>query len=177
MSTRDTCALSYSTNATLRGPVGNTCSLGNIPDFYVDVNEVSDVQAALKFAREKKVPVVVKNSGHDHKGRSSGAGTLAIWVNNYRPALNLTRGFVPTGCSEAVGDAVTMGAGTDFKVLYSFAEANNITVVGGTNPTVRYVPLITVRRTSLIIIFLQSLRRLHGWRRAWPTLHHAWVRC
>lgn len=139
MSTTATCALSYSSNATLRHPIGKTCSLGNIPDYYVDVRGASDVQAALRFAREKKIPVVVKNSGHDHKGRSSGAGTLAIWVNNYKPALNLTRGFVPVGCDKPVGNAVTMGAGTDFKILYSFAESNNVTVMGGTNPSVRYV--------------------------------------
>jgi hypothetical protein len=153
MSTLETCALSYSSNSTLRHPIGKTCSLGNIPDFFVDVSDVSDVQTALKFAREKKVPVVVKNSGHDHKGRSSGAGTLAIWVNNYKPALKLHRKFVPAGCQEDVGDAVTMGAGTDFKMLYSFAENNNVTVVGGTNPTVRYVLLAIYYLYLLMIMF------------------------
>lgn len=34
------------------------------------------------------------------------------------------------------GDGVTVGAGQDFKGVYEFADANNITVVGGSSLTV-----------------------------------------
>jgi hypothetical protein len=139
MSTTETCALKFSNVSTNRSPIATKCSLGNIPDYYINVNEVSDVQLGLKFASQKKIPVVVKNSGHDHKGRSSGSGSLALWLNNHRPALKVVRKFVPVGCSESNSDAVTMGAGTQFKDLYRFADENNVTVVGGTAPTVRYV--------------------------------------
>jgi hypothetical protein len=137
MSTTETCALQYSNVSAKRIPITKKCSLGNIPQYFIDVKDVSDVQAGLRFARQKKIPIVVKNSGHDHKGRSSGSGSLAIWMNNYRPDLKLFRAFVPTGCKEPVGDAIAIGAGIQFKDLYSFAEQNNVTVVGGTAPTVR----------------------------------------
>jgi hypothetical protein len=139
MSTTETCNLQYSNTSAKRRPVTKNCSLGNIPDYYINVNDVADVQAGLNFARQKKIPIVVKNSGHDHKGRSSGSGSLAIWMNNYRPGLKLFRDFVPAGCNGPVGDAITIGAGIQFKDLYAFAEQNNVTVVGGTAPTVRYV--------------------------------------
>lgn len=50
-------------------------------------------------------------------------------------------GFVPDGCPNAsgnggLGGGVTFGAGVGFLPLYQFAEANNITIVGGTSPTV-----------------------------------------
>lgn len=48
----------------------------------------------------------------------------------------MTKGFVPEGCQEAVGDGVTFGAGQGFLGLYEFAEANDITIVGGSSPTV-----------------------------------------
>jgi hypothetical protein len=34
-----------------------------VPTYYIDVREVSDVQAGLKFASDTGVPLVVKNSG------------------------------------------------------------------------------------------------------------------
>lgn len=97
---------------------------------------MSDVQAALNFANSTGVPLVIKNSGHDYKGWSSAPNALALWTHNYQPALELTRGLAPEGCSESAGDGVTMGAGQGFDGIYSFCEANNCTVVGGSSRTV-----------------------------------------
>lgn len=97
---------------------------------------MSDVQAALSFAQNHSLPLVIKNSGHDYKGRSSAPDALALWTHNYQPALKLTKGFTPDGCSEPVADGVTMGAGQGFAGLYSFCEDNDCTVVGGSSRTV-----------------------------------------
>lgn len=83
------------------------------------------------------MPIVVKNSGHDYKGRSAGAGSLALWVNNYKPAPTLEKSFIAEGCSQSVGDVVTFGTGEDFDGLYKFADQNNVTIIGGSAPTVR----------------------------------------
>lgn len=92
--------------------------------------------AALKFSNSTGVPLVIKNSGHDYKGRSAAPNTLALWTHNIQPAIKLKRGFVPDGCSAPAGDTVTFGAGQGFAGVYEFAEANNITVVGGSSRTV-----------------------------------------
>jgi FAD/FMN-containing dehydrogenase len=75
-------------------------------------------------------------SGHDFKGRSSAPKALSLWTHNVQPAIKLTRGFTPEGCSTPAGDAVTLGAGQGWGGAYEFAEANNITVVGGSSKTV-----------------------------------------
>jgi FAD/FMN-containing dehydrogenase len=50
-----------------------------VPSKYVDVRDVRDVQEALRFAKEKKLRVVIKNTGHDYKGSSSAPNSLGIW--------------------------------------------------------------------------------------------------
>jgi hypothetical protein len=87
------------------------CYQGSVPNYYINVANVSNIQAALAFAEKTGVPLVTKNSGHDYKGRSSGPGSLAIWTKNVNPEPVLVEKFVPEGCSEAVGNGVTFGAG------------------------------------------------------------------
>lgn len=60
-------------------PLDATCYQGNLPDYYIDVRKVSDIQAGLNFADEHGIPLVIKNTGHDYKGRSAGRHSLAIW--------------------------------------------------------------------------------------------------
>jgi len=103
----------------------NQCYQGNIANYYIDVRQPSDIQAGLAFANSTGIPVTIKNSGHDYKGRSAGAGSLAIWTHNLQPAIQLTKGFVPDGCSASVGDGVTDGAGQGFKGVYEFAEVGD----------------------------------------------------
>lgn len=112
------------------------CFQGSVPTYYVDVRKVSDVQATLRFADSTGVPLVIKNSGHDFKGRSSGPNALGLWTHNLQPPIKLSREFTPEGCSAPAGDAVTLGAGQGWGGVYEFAEANNITVVGGSSRTV-----------------------------------------
>ncbi|KAI5367630.1 putative berberine/berberine, FAD-binding domain, PCMH-type, FAD-binding, type PCMH, subdomain 2 [Septoria linicola] len=112
------------------------CFQGSVASYYIDIREVSDIQAALKFADQTGVPLVIKNSGHDFKGRSSAPNALALWTHNVQPSIKLTRGFTPEGCSSPAGDAVTLGAGQGWAGVYEFAEANDITVVGGSSRTV-----------------------------------------
>lgn len=107
------------------------CSQGNLPLYYVDASSVEDVQQTLRFAADRKVPIVVKNGGHDYNGRSAGAGSLALWVRNYTPAPTLEKNFIPEGCSQSAGDVVTFGTGENFDGVYKFAYQNNVTIIGG----------------------------------------------
>ena len=114
----------------------NQCYQGSISDYYVEAHSVSDVQATLAFISQNNVPLTIKNSGHDYKGRSSAPHSLALWTHKIQPALSLIKGFTPEGCTSAAGDGVTMGAGQGFLGLYQFAEDNHITIVGGSSETV-----------------------------------------
>ncbi|THH06478.1 hypothetical protein EW145_g4059 [Phellinidium pouzarii] len=102
----------------------------------IDVQSANDIIAAFNFSRKTGVPLVVKNTGHDYKGRSSGPATLGIWTHNFQN-LSFSSTFVPEGCpSFSPQPAVTLGAGVKHIDLFNFAEANNLTLPGGTDPTV-----------------------------------------
>ncbi|KAH8883253.1 isoamyl alcohol oxidase [Thozetella sp. PMI_491] len=112
-----------------------TCAQGDLPSYFVEVRDPSDVRAAFKFSNKTGVPLVIKNSGHDYLARSSGKGALMLWTRNIR---NLTyhADFVADGCSADPVQAITTGAGVNFGEAYAFADANNVTILGGYSSTV-----------------------------------------
>ena len=118
-------------------PTTDDCQQGSVPSYYVDATCKDDIQATISFAANRSLPLVVKGSGHDYKGRSSGPNSLALWTYNVKPPLAMSKDFVPDGCASAVGNGITFGGGQDFGSLYDFANENNVTVVGGASPTVR----------------------------------------
>lgn len=132
--TGEQCLLDF-TNPNNRGAVDSSrCALGSVPKYFIDVRNHKQVQEAFHFSRNTGIPIVIDNTGHDYKGRSSGPGTLALWTHNLQD-ISLDDAFVAEGCPASY-QAVTMGAGVQFSKLYAFAEANNVTVVGGSDASV-----------------------------------------
>ncbi|KAJ7158393.1 FAD-binding domain-containing protein [Mycena crocata] len=117
----------------------NVCRQGSVSPFYIDVQGASDVQKAFIFSKKTGIPLVVKNTGHDYKGRSSAPGSLALWTHNLQSAsslcpffLSYNPSFVPGGCPAShARPGVTMGAGAIISNVVAFAEANNVTLVAG----------------------------------------------
>ncbi|KAL4860880.1 hypothetical protein BDV12DRAFT_204599 [Aspergillus spectabilis] len=124
------------TSPDLITPLTKPCNQGSVPAKYVDARSVEDIQKTLSFARANNVRVVVKNTGHDYTGRSSGPDSLGLWTHNIQPPMRLQQGFIPEGCSKAVGDVITFGAGQQFAGIYEFAHEHNYRVVGGSSSTV-----------------------------------------
>ncbi|KAE9406765.1 FAD-binding domain-containing protein [Gymnopus androsaceus JB14] len=129
------CLLDY-TNTSNLSPVTppRECLLGSIPSYFIDVQSESDVQAAFEFSKRLHVPLVIKNTGHDYKGRSSAPRSLALWTHNLKN-ISYDPEFVPEGCSTS-SPGVTLGAGVQWQDVYAFAESHNITVVGGSDRSV-----------------------------------------
>ncbi|KAG8715253.1 hypothetical protein FRC08_010783 [Ceratobasidium sp. 394] len=112
------------------------CYQGSVAPYYVAVKNESDVAAAFKFSKLTGVPLSIKNSGHDFIGRSMAPGTLSLWTYNIQ-YMNYSTSFVPDGCDSVPGIPVfTYGAGQDMDSLISFADANNVTFIGGSSKTV-----------------------------------------
>ncbi|KAF9477860.1 FAD-binding domain-containing protein [Pholiota conissans] len=111
------------------------CKQGSVPSYYIEVKEPNDVRAAYAFTQRTKIPLVIKNTGHDYFGRSAGPGTLALWTRNL-DKLVLDKNFVPEGCSSDATTALTIGAGQHFRAIYDFSRANNVTFVAGADPSV-----------------------------------------
>ncbi|TDL26957.1 FAD-binding domain-containing protein [Rickenella mellea] len=114
--------------------ISNDCSQGSISPFYIDVRTERDVQSAFAFSARTGVPLSIKNSGHDYKGRSSSRGSLSLWTFNMK-SMSYNKQFVPQGCNVSY-NAVTVGAGASWQDVYAFADAHNLTIVGGYHQTV-----------------------------------------
>jgi hypothetical protein len=46
------------------------CTLGNFPVFVVNATQAEQVSSALKWAAQKNIRVIIKNTGHNVNGRS-----------------------------------------------------------------------------------------------------------
>ncbi|KAL4985204.1 hypothetical protein BDW68DRAFT_148011 [Aspergillus falconensis] len=112
------------------------CYQGSVSSKYVDARSVEDIQATLAFAERNGLRLVIKNTGHDYTGRSSGAGSLGLWTHHIQPPIKLEQDFVPEACTQAAGDVITFGAGQQFSGIYEFAHQHNYRVVGGSSNTV-----------------------------------------
>jgi FAD/FMN-containing dehydrogenase len=88
----------------------------------------ADVSAAVNFAREHKVRLVVKSGGHSYQGTSNAADSLLIWTRPNMRAIEVLDSFVPRGGAGLVEPepAVSVGAGAIWIDAY-----NAVTTVAG----------------------------------------------
>ena len=70
--------------------LGIPCKQGSIPPIGVDVRTAENAQAAVKFANQKNLRLVVKNTGHDYLGRSTARGAFLIWTHNLKDKVLTT---------------------------------------------------------------------------------------
>ncbi|KAH8892559.1 FAD-binding domain-containing protein [Thozetella sp. PMI_491] len=110
-------------------PTGN-CTQGGFPVYVVNATTAKHVQAAVNFARNKKLRLVIKNTGHDFGGRSVGAGSLSIWTHNIKEFEFLPNYTV----GEYTGMAAHYGCGVESWELSNHMGDHNISIVapGGT---------------------------------------------
>ncbi|KAK7978485.1 FAD binding domain-containing protein [Apiospora saccharicola] len=112
-------------------PRSQPCLLGNYAAYAVNVTGKEDVQAALKFAKTNNIRIVIRNTGHDFLGRSTGAGSLAIWTQYLK---NME--FSDWSDEFYQGPAVKFGAGVIGYEATEAVNAKDLVVVGGECPTV-----------------------------------------
>jgi FAD/FMN-containing dehydrogenase len=88
----------------------------------------ADVAAAVNFAREHNVRLVVKSGGHSYQGTSNAADSLLIWTRPNMQAVEVLDSFVPQGAAGRAEPepAVSVGAGAIWLDAY-----NAVTTVAG----------------------------------------------
>ncbi|KAJ0423016.1 hypothetical protein BJY00DRAFT_63218 [Aspergillus carlsbadensis] len=107
------------------------CELGNYVSYAVAVESSDDAVAAVKFAQQNNIRFVIKNTGHDYLGRSTGAGALSVWTHN----LNSIE-YLDWSDSTYSGPAYKLGSGVlGYQVLEATHSKGHV-VVGGECPTV-----------------------------------------
>ena len=78
--------------------------------YAVVARNTADVVAAVNFAREHRLRLVVKGGGHSYQGTSDAADSLLVWTRQMNDAT-LQDAFVAQGSGAAPQPAVTLGAG------------------------------------------------------------------
>lgn len=88
-------------------------------EYAVAAEETADVVAAVNFAREHRVRLVVKGGGHSYQGTSNAPDSLLVWIRRMN-AIELDDAFVPQGCEGRIEPqpAVTVGAGAIWMHVY-----------------------------------------------------------
>ncbi|KAJ3567861.1 hypothetical protein NP233_g6095 [Leucocoprinus birnbaumii] len=117
--------------------VDDQCIIGSYVQYSVDVASIDHVNKTLAFAKAHNIRFVVKNTGHDYMGKSTGAGGLAIWTHHLTD-----REWIPKyngSGSTYNGPAVKVHAGVTGDVLEADAESRGQVIVAGQCPTVGYV--------------------------------------
>ncbi|CBF84282.1 hypothetical protein AN2648.2 [Aspergillus nidulans FGSC A4] len=109
----------------------SSCELGNYVSYAVDVASSADVVAAIKFAQQNNIRLVIKNTGHDYLGRSTGAGALSVWTHH----LNSIE-YLDWSDSTYSGPAYKLGSGVMGYEVLEATHAQGYVLVGGECPTV-----------------------------------------
>jgi len=110
------------------------------PSVYaVEAAGAEDVAAAVDFARNRNLRLVVKGGAHSYLGQSSAPDSLMIWTRRL-DKIELHDAFVPQGCDGNVTPqpAVSVGSGAKFIQLYDavvtkggrFVQGGGCTSVG-----------------------------------------------
>ncbi|MGI8839977.1 MAG: FAD-dependent oxidoreductase [Caulobacteraceae bacterium] len=95
--------------------------------YAVLAQETRDVVAAVDFARQHNLRLVVKGGGHSYQGASNAADSLLVWTRGMNGAV-AHEAFVAEGCEDARSPqpAVTLGAGAIWGRVYQA-----VTTLGG----------------------------------------------
>ncbi|KAK0458559.1 FAD-binding domain-containing protein [Desarmillaria tabescens] len=134
--TSERCLLDPSNTSNPAAFEGSDCLQGSVPAHYIDVQSAEDVRKALEFSKATGIPLSIKASGHDYKGRSSLRRlTFSYGFVIFFDHLKYSADFVPEGGNKSYR-AITMGAGVPFQDVYEFADANNVTIIGAYHQTV-----------------------------------------
>ena len=91
------------------------------------------MKATIDFARIYNLRLVIRNTGHDFMGRSTGYGSLILNTHSFKD-VSFTTSY--SGPGSYKGGAVTVGAGIQGRELLRLAHAQNppVVFVGGECP-------------------------------------------
>ncbi|KAM0722339.1 hypothetical protein Q7P37_001780 [Cladosporium fusiforme] len=112
-------------------PESSGCSIGSYAQYTIDATCKSDIRAGLEFAKENNIRLVIRNTGHDFNGKSSGAGSLAIWTSHFKDIE-----IMDWSDKNYTGKAMKMGAGVQGFEANKAAYDEGLQVVTGECPSV-----------------------------------------
>ncbi|KAF2706589.1 FAD/FMN-containing isoamyl alcohol oxidase-like protein MreA, partial [Pleomassaria siparia CBS 279.74] len=111
------------------------CTLGFYGTYVIVATKKKQIKAGVVFARTHNLRLIIRNTGHDFMGRSTGFGSLVINTHSFKDVTFVEK---YSGPGEWTGSAATVGAGVQGRELYrqAFAQSPKVVIVGGECPTV-----------------------------------------
>ncbi|KAH8887140.1 isoamyl alcohol oxidase [Thozetella sp. PMI_491] len=110
------------------------CVVGTYVSYAVNVSSPEHIASTVKFAKKNNIRLVVKNTGHDFIGRSTGTGGLSVWTHYLKDTEVLE-----WSDKHYKGPALKLGAGIQGFEAIAAAGEKGLVVVGGYCPTVGLV--------------------------------------
>ncbi|KAK4667680.1 hypothetical protein QC763_310680 [Podospora pseudopauciseta] len=127
----------YFTNETCRPTLNPTdsCTLGYYGVYVISATTRNHIKAGIDFARRNNIRLVIRNTGHDFIGRSTGAGSLIINTHSFQD-VNWISSYAGPGSYS--GPAVTIAAGVQGRSILEqgHAQVPPKVIVTGECPTV-----------------------------------------
>ncbi|KAI2780737.1 FAD binding domain-containing protein [Daldinia loculata] len=112
-------------------PPDAQCVVGSLIQYAVNASSAQDYQSTIAFAQQHNIRLVIRNTGHDYFGKSTGAGGLAIWTHHLKDIT-----VSDYSSQHYTGKAIKVGAGVQNGEAQRVAHANGLVVVGGDSSTV-----------------------------------------
>jgi FAD/FMN-containing dehydrogenase len=109
------------------------CTLGGSPAYVIKAATVSDIQSVINFCRNDFLRLVVKNTGHDFAGKSTGMGAFSVWTHGLKDMQYFDNYVDDSGYK---GPAIKASAGVQASELYKFADKYGVLAVAGEGQTV-----------------------------------------
>ncbi|KAM7210500.1 hypothetical protein V8F06_014113 [Rhypophila decipiens] len=107
------------------------CSVGTYVQYAVKATGADDYRKTIAFAADKNIRLVIRNTGHDYMGKSTGAGSLALWTHHIKD-----KSIINYKSNYYTGKALKMGAGVSAGEAQALANSEGLLVVDGDCPTV-----------------------------------------
>ncbi|EAT85430.1 hypothetical protein HBH56_038620 [Parastagonospora nodorum] len=127
----------YGTNSTClpTSDPSEPCTRGFYGNYVIVAKTKDQIKAGVDFARERNLRLIIRNTGHDFMGRSTGFGSLIINTHSFKDVKFVKKYSGPGDWS---GSAAVVGAGVQGRELYrqAFAQTPKVVIVGGECPTV-----------------------------------------
>ncbi|KAL0574414.1 hypothetical protein V5O48_007554, partial [Marasmius crinis-equi] len=115
-------------------PRGTPCRIGAYVQYAVNVSSPHHVMETVRFVKKHNIRFVVKNTGHDYMGRSTGTGAVSVWLHNLQD-IEFIPQFESLGYT---GPAFKANAGVLAYNLSMAADKEGLVVVSGECPTVGF---------------------------------------
>ncbi|KAK0620740.1 FAD binding domain-containing protein [Immersiella caudata] len=105
-------------------PSSLQCNQGAFPVYVVNATTVKQIQIAVNFARNRNLRLVIKNTGHDFNGRSTGYGALQVWTHHLKDFEYIPEATV----GEYTGRVAKVSAGIEMWEVFNHMGTYNMTM-------------------------------------------------